>query len=92
MSLSALFLHLLNFAAPAFFIALLLVLFSHIFLRKWAKPHGWIVPITMNFIVGCAMLVSGMLLYERDGRMLTYGLLVLGSASSQWLILRAWRG
>jgi len=91
MSQSALFLHLLNFVAPACFVALLLVLLSHIFMRQLAKPHGWLTPFTINFAVGCAVLGAGVLLLGRDGRMHTYGALVVGCASSQWLVLRAWR-
>ncbi|MHA7599594.1 hypothetical protein ACX12L_06595 [Alicycliphilus sp. T452] len=84
--------HLLNFAAPAFAVAVLLVLCGHVFMRKMAKAHGWIAPIAINFIVGCAALVVGMALLGRDGRMLTYAALVLACATSQWLLLRAWRG
>ena len=84
--------HLLNFAAPALALAVLLVLASHAFMRKMAKPHGWIVPIAINFVIGCAVLVAGLVWLERDGRMLTYAALVLACASSQWLALRAWRG
>jgi len=91
MSQSALLIHLLHFVAPAFAVALLLVLFSHIFMRRLAKPHGWLAPIAINFLVGCGVLVCGLVLWERDGRMYTYGALLLACASSQWLILRAWR-
>jgi len=84
--------HLLNFAAPAMAVALLLVLCSHVFMRNMAKAHGWIAPIAINFVVGCATLGIGLALLGRDGRMLTYAALVLACASSQWLLLRAWRG
>ena len=92
MSLPALLNHLLNFAAPALAVALLLVAFSHLFMRKTAKAHGWIAPAAINFAVGCAVLLAGLALLGRDGRMLTYGALVVGCASSQWALLRAWRG
>ena len=84
--------HLLNFAAPALALAVLLVLASHAFMQKTAKPHGWIAPIAINFMVSCAVLVAGLAWLGRDGRMLTYAALVLACASSQWLVLRAWRG
>ncbi|MBS0608934.1 MAG: hypothetical protein JSS19_06240 [Proteobacteria bacterium] len=92
MSLPALLNHLLNFAAPAFALALLLVLGSHAFMRKMAKPQGWLAPIAINFVVGCAVLMAGLWWLGRDGKMLTYGALVLACASSQWFLLRAWRG
>lgn len=84
--------HLLNFAAPALALAVLLVLCGHAFLRNLAKPHGWIAPIAINFVVACTVLGLGLVLLGRDGRMLTYAALVLACASSQWLQLRAWRG
>lgn len=92
MSLLAILNHLLNFVAPAFAVAALLVLCSHVFMRKVAKAHGWIAPIAINFIVGCGALAAGLALLGRDGKMLTYAALVLACASSQWLLLRAWRG
>ncbi|MBS0292521.1 MAG: hypothetical protein JSS01_08380 [Proteobacteria bacterium] len=84
--------HLLNFAAPAAALAVLLVLGCHLFMRNIAKTHDWVVPIAINFGVGCLALGVGLLLLGRDGRMLTYAALVLACASSQWLLLRAWRG
>ena len=50
--------HLLNFAAPALALAVLLVLVSHLFMRKTAAAHGWVAPIAINFVVGCAVLVA----------------------------------
>lgn len=84
--------HLLNFLAPAFAVALGLVLCSHLFLRKLARPRGWLAPLAINFIVGAAVLAAGLVVGGRDGRMLTYGALVVACAGSQWLWLRAWRG
>ncbi|MDE2413175.1 MAG: hypothetical protein KGM60_00265 [Comamonadaceae bacterium] len=84
--------HLLNFAAPALVVAVLLVACGHIFMRKMAAAHGWIALIAINFVVGCGVLVAGLLLLGRDGMVATYAALVLACASSQWLLLRAWRG
>ena len=92
MSPLAAFNHLLNFAAPALAVAVLLVLCSHVFMRKTAKAHGWLAPIAINFAVGCTVLAAGLVVLGRDGRMLAYAALVLACASSQWLLLRAWRG
>lgn len=92
MNLPAALNHLLNFTAPALALAVLLVLASHAFMRKTTKPHGWIAPIAINFVIGCAVLVAGLAWLGRDGRMFTYAALVLACASSQWLVLRAWRG
>ncbi|QYY26432.1 MULTISPECIES: hypothetical protein [unclassified Diaphorobacter] len=84
--------HLLNFTAPALAVAVLLVACSHVFMRKLARAHGWIAPIAINFAVGCCVLVAGLVLLGRDGRMATYAGLAAACATSQWLLLRAWRG
>ncbi|QJY32466.1 hypothetical protein HND92_05270 [Diaphorobacter sp. JS3050] len=84
--------HVLNFAAPALAVAVLLVAFSHVFMRNMAKAKGWNAPIAINFVVGCVALAAGLVLLGRDGKMVTYAALVLACATSQWLVLRAWRG
>lgn len=91
MSFATLVNHLLNFAAPALAVAVLLVLASHVFMRNLAKNAGWIAPLAINFAVGCGVLVAGLVLGGHDGLMLTHAALVLTCASSQWLWLRAWR-
>ncbi|MCZ2103451.1 MAG: hypothetical protein OZ923_02370 [Comamonadaceae bacterium] len=83
--------HLLNFLAPALVVALLLVATSHVFMRKLAQPRGWLAPIALLFVVGCAVLALGVALLGSDGRMLTYTALVLVCASVRWVELRAWR-
>ncbi|MGD9774743.1 hypothetical protein [Diaphorobacter sp.] len=84
--------HVLNFAAPALAVAVLLVACSHVFMRNMAKSKGWIAPVAINFAVGCMALVAGLVLLGRDGKMAAYAGLVLACATSQWVLLRAWRG
>ncbi len=80
--------HLLNFVAPAALIALLLVLFSRVFRFNSRPKHSfaqsWWAQAAINFIVGSGVLTAGLLLLGRDGKMLTYVLLVLSMACSQW--------
>jgi hypothetical protein len=42
-------------------------------------------------VAGAAAIVLGLWLFGHDGKMLTYGALVLACASSQWLQARGWR-
>ena len=91
MTLLTLINHVLNFAAPALVLALLVVAGSHVFMRKRAGPRGWMAPMAVLFLVGCAVLGLGGWLLGSDGRMLTYVVLVLVCASAQWVWLRAWR-
>ncbi len=84
--------HLLHFIAPAAFLAVLLPVGS-----RWAwgraisgRP-GWGVQVGVNLAVGAAVLVAGLVLQGRDGKMLTYAALAVGMATSQWLLLKPWR-
>ena len=87
--------HLLNLLAPAALIALLLVAFSRLFSgfftsNKAVSHSGW-AQAAINFAVGSAVLVAGLVLLGRDGKMLTYVFLVLGMAASQWCQLGGWK-
>jgi len=82
--------HLLNFVAPAAFVALALALAGRWFVRQPAPLRWWQLA-AIHFAVGVAVLVGGVLLFGRDGKMATYTALVLACATSQWLASRAWR-
>ena len=84
--------HLLNFAAPAAALALVLVPASRIFIKNSAKTIAWWAQAAIVFVVGCAVLLAGLWLLGRDGKVLTDAVLVLACASSQWLLRRGWRG
>ena len=45
----------------------------------------------INFIVSLAALLLGLVFFGRDGKMATYSGMVLMCATSQWLMLRAWK-
>ena len=83
--------HLLNLVAPAALIALLLTalsrLFAGFFKQKQTFAHDWWAQTAINFIVGSGVLIAGLTLLGRDGRMLTYVILVLAMALCQWCLL-----
>lgn len=83
--------HLLNFVSPALAVAIVMVVCGHLFFRKMAQAHGWIAPIAINFVVGCAVLVAGLVVFGRDGKMITYAALVLLGATCQWVWVRGYR-
>ena len=87
--------HLLNFIAPAALLALLLVgwprLFFGFFASKRPFVQSWWVQVAINFVVGVLVLVAGLVLLGRDGKMLTYVGLVLATATSQWWLLGGWK-
>ncbi len=81
--------HLLNFIAPAAFVALLMVLSAPLLMKKRPQVPVWWAQLAINFIVCLAALVIGLLVFGRDGKMATYGALVVACATSQWWMLRA---
>ena len=84
--------HLLNFAAPALALALLLVPGSRLIVRNSAPALSWWAQTAIIFMVGCTVLLAGLWLWGRDGKVLTYAALVLATATCQWLLRRGWRG
>ncbi|MFZ3124574.1 MAG: hypothetical protein WA129_05550 [Acidovorax sp.] len=84
--------HVVNFLAPAAALALMLVLGGRLMRSKGALALSWWVQLAINFAVGAAVLVAGLVLLGRDGKMLTYAALVLACASCQWVLVRGWRG
>ena len=84
--------HALNFMAPAAALAVLLVLGGRLIRSKAALALSWRAQVAINFVVGCAVLVAGLVVLGRDGKMLTYAALVLGCATCQWVLVRGWRG
>jgi hypothetical protein len=88
MGLFDLILHLLNFAAPAAFVALLMVLVSPLLMKKVPKVPAFWTQFAINFIVCFGALLIGLVVFGRDGKMLTYVALAVCCASSQWWMLR----
>ncbi len=76
--------HLAGFLAPALFVAPLVVVLSRVLDKKRAATPGWRARIAINFTVCVVVLVLGLVLTGQDGRMLTYGALVLASAAAAW--------
>ena len=91
MATSDLLNHLLNFAAPAAFVAVLVMLLARVLVRRVPRATAWWVQLLLNFAVGLAVLVGGLWVYGVDGKMVTYAVLVLACASSQWIAAKAWR-
>ena len=87
--------HLINFIAPAAFVALVLLLgarlLGRIFKVKKAVAQTWWAQFAIIFVVNVAILTLGLLLSGNDARMLTYAALVLGSALCLWVLNRGWK-
>jgi len=87
--------HLLNFMAPAAFVALGVVflarLFSRFFKSKKPLTHTLWAQAAIIFVVNVVILTAGLLFFGRDGKMASYALLVLGAATGEWVLLRGWK-
>jgi hypothetical protein len=85
------FIHLLSFFAPAFAVAVLVALAGRVVLPRNNQLKRWWLPVSLNFLAGAAAPVGGLVLFGRDGRMLTYAGMLVAVATTQWLSGRAWR-
>ena len=83
--------HLLNFVAPAGFVALCTVLFSRFWKRKQAVVQAFTAQLAINFIVTVAVLLAGLWYFERDGYMATYLAMVVASGTVQWVLVKGWK-
>ena len=86
MTFLALFGHLLNFVAPAAGMALLLWGMP----RLWPKARKgrWAARTELLALcgLGVAVLLAGLVVFGRDGKMLTYTVLVLAQGSLAWWV------
>ena len=83
--------HLLNFVAPAFFVALTLAILTRWMFRRSAGAPGFWAQIAVNFIAGAAVLAAGLMYFGRDGKMSTYAALVVVCGTVQWFVAGGYR-
>ncbi|MDD2810800.1 hypothetical protein [Rhodoferax sp.] len=84
--------HVLNFLAPALWLAFMLPGLSRFFMKKRPLAHSYIAQAALIFIVLLVASVAGLMLFGRDGKMLTYVALALLGASTQWAMHKGWQG
>jgi flagellar biosynthesis protein FliR len=89
------FLHGMNFLLPAACVALAVTLATSLVGRFFKQNRPFTQSISaqaaINFIVCAGVLVIGLILTGRDGKMLTYTAMVLASATAQWWLSGGWR-
>jgi len=83
--------HLLNFFAPAFWLALLLPLLARLLMKKRSASFSLLAQSAVHFLVAAVALGLGLWYFGHDGKMATYIGMVLLGATSQWLMQRGWR-
>lgn len=92
MSLFGLLDHLLNFLAPALVVGLMVAGLAPFILKSARPNHSWLTQFAMNSAVSLLALLAGLWFFGHDGKMLSYAVMVLACASSQWIAAKAWRG
>ena len=79
-------LHLCNLLAPSLAVAAVLVLTGRWWGGGRARPRSAWARWAILAGAGSAVLLAGLWLFGRDGKMLTYGALVLVLGSGHWLM------
>ena len=84
-------LHLFNFVAPAFGVAVLLPLCARWVFGANAGGMSWSWQVLVIGLVGSLVLWAGLWLLGRDAKMLTYAALILACATCQFVMNRSGR-
>ena len=80
-----LFWHVLNFFAPALYVGLLASMFAKLLWRRELKSVSWR-RLSLWASASCAMvLIGGLIVFGRDGKMATYAAMVGACAAALWL-------
>jgi heme A synthase len=80
--------HVLNFLAPAAWMAVAMSLAPRIFKGNRPLKPSVRAMAAINFIVSVAALLLGLIVFGRDGKMASYLAMVVLCATSQWWMLR----
>ena len=91
MGTSDLLFHLAGFLAPAVFLALALPLATWLVLRSTRGRMPLWGQVALVFAGSSAVLAAGLWWYGHDGKMATYGAMVVAAGTLQWLAVRGWR-
>lgn len=83
--------HLLNFVLPAVAMGVMMPLFSRMILRKVSVKPSLKAQMIVTTLACLAVLMAGLVVFGRDGKMMTYAGLVLASGGCQWWFQGGWR-
>ena len=83
--------HLFNFVLPAIAMGVMMPLFSRTIWRKTAVKPSLQQQMLITTVACSAVLIAGLVIFGRDGKMLTYVGLVLAATGCQWWFQGGWR-
>lgn len=83
--------HLLNFAAPAAWMAVVVSLVARLVRGTASAARSLSGQMLVNFAVCLGTLGLGLWFFGRDGKMASYLSMAVLCASSQWAMARSWR-
>ena len=75
--------HLVNFVAPAAWVAVLLAVITPFFMPKRPAAPGIFAQAAINFVAGVLALGVGLWFFGRDGKMASYAAMVLACSLGQ---------
>jgi len=78
--------HLLNFFAPAIGLALLAASLAKLSWRQQLAAVSWRRLFLWSAAAGALALAAGLVAFGRDGKMATYGALVMANALALWWV------
>jgi len=85
MSWEDVFWHLVNFVLPALIVSLGVTTWGR-YQYRLQTQISWLLRWVMNVMSGVAVLVAGVLITGLDGKMYTYGAMVLVCATVEWAL------
>ena len=77
--------HVLNFIAPALGLAVLSASAAKLVWRRDLAGVAWLRLALWAALAGMAVLIGGLVVFGRDGKMATYAALVVASAIALWI-------
>ena len=76
--------HLLNFFAPAFFVGAVAAALTKLLWWRELAAVPWLRLSAWAVLASALVLIGGLVVAGRDGRIGTYGVMVLATAASLW--------
>ena len=80
--------HLLNFLAPAIAVGVLLALVAPLFYKKRPKAPALYAQAAINVVAGSVVLLLGLWYFGNDGKMATYGAMLVVCATVEFSFLQ----